>query len=157
MLEQKRLFKLAIVFGWINQNNDIINQILLTKEFCSLNQKFGCPYNNHILWLNQPKFRWFNQTFFWVYGPSIDYYYFVFAKIHKMTDRQTYWPEKYHFFHANNVKKGCESGFPYCFLTDFTKFFLQGSTLLDFGFLTEKASWIHRIFIIWCHDKKKSN
>ena len=28
-----------------------------------------------------------------------------------------------------SIKKGCESGFPYCFLT-------------------EKASWIHRIFII---------
>ena len=67
MLEQKRLFKLTIVFGWINQNNGIINQILSSKEFCSLNQKFGCPYNNHILWLNQPKFGWFNQTFFWVY------------------------------------------------------------------------------------------
>ena len=26
--------------------------------------------------------------------------------------------------------------------------------MLDFGFLTGKASWIHRIFIIWCHDKK---
>ena len=52
-------------------------------------------------------------------------------------------------------KKGCESGFPYSFLTHFTKFFLQGSTLLDFGFLTEKASWIYRIFIIWCRDKKK--
>ena len=51
MLEQKRLFKLTIVFGWINQNNGIINQILLTKEFYSLNQKFSCPYNNHILWL----------------------------------------------------------------------------------------------------------
>ena len=38
------------------------------------------------------------------------------------------------------LRKGCESGFPYCFLTDFTKFFLYGSTLLDFGFLTEKAS-----------------
>ena len=31
-----------------------INQILLTKKFCSLNQKFCHPYNNHILWLNQP-------------------------------------------------------------------------------------------------------
>ena len=63
------------------------------------------------------------------------------------------------FIHGENfwgkfsIKK-CESRFPYCFLTDFTKFFLQGSTLLDFGFLTEKASWIHQIFIIWCHDKK---
>ena len=28
-------------------------------------------------------------------------------------------------------------------------------TLLDFGFLTEKASWTQRIFIIFCHDKKK--
>ena len=33
----------------------IINRILLTKKFCSANQKFGCPCNNHILWLNQPK------------------------------------------------------------------------------------------------------
>ena len=54
-------------------------------------------------------------------------------------------------------KKGCESGFPYCFLTDFTKFFLWGSTMLDFGSLAEKASWIYRIFIIWCHDKKKKS
>ena len=52
------------------------------------------------------------------------------------------------------IKKACESGFPYCFLTDFTKLFLWGSTLLDFGFLTEGAPWIHRIFKIWCHDKK---
>ena len=32
----------------------IINQILLTKKFRSVNQKFVCPYSNHILWLNQP-------------------------------------------------------------------------------------------------------
>ena len=49
---------------------------------------------------------------------------------------------------SSKTRKGCESGFPFCFLTDFTKFFLEGSTLLDFGFLTEKASWIYRIFII---------
>ena len=35
---------------------------------------------------------------------------------------------KYHFkklipFHKKK-EKGCESGFPYCFLTDFTEFFL---------------------------------
>ena len=35
--------------------------------------------------------------------------------------------------------------FPYCILTDFTKFFFWQSTLLDFGFLTEKASSIQRI------------
>ena len=46
-------------------------------------------------------------------------------------------------------KKSWEVGFPYCFLTDFTKFFS-----LDFGFLTEKASWITQNFKIWCHDKK---
>ena len=27
--------------------------------------------------------------------------------------------------------------------------------LLDFGFLTEEASRMHKIFNIWCHDKKK--
>ena len=43
------------------------------------------------------------------------------------------------------MKKGCESRFPYCFLTDFTKFFFWGSALIDFGFFTEEASWIHRI------------
>ena len=48
-------------------------------------------------------------------------------------------------------KKGCESRFLHYFLTDFTKFFFWGSTLLDFGFLTKKASWIHRIFKIWYH------
>ena len=32
----------------------------------------------------------------------------------------------------------------------FHKVFLGGSMLLDFGFLTEKASWIHRILKIWC-------
>ena len=53
-------------------------------------------------------------------------------------------------------KKGWESRFPYCFLANFTKLFLWGSTLLDFGFLTEEASWIHRIFKIWCHDKKNN-
>ena len=52
-------------------------------------------------------------------------------------------------------KKGCESRFPYYFLTDFTMFFLWGSTLLDFEFLTEGASWIHRIFLICFHGKKK--
>ena len=51
--------------------------------------------------------------------------------------------------------KARESGFPYCFLTDFTKFFLWGIMLLDFGFLTEKASLMHRIFEIWCDDEKK--
>ena len=51
-------------------------------------------------------------------------------------------------------KKVCESGFPYCFLSDFTKFFLWGSMLLDFGSLTEEALWIYRIFKIWCYDKK---
>ena len=30
----------------------------------------------------------------------------------------------YFIFNHNNKKKECESGFPYCFLTDFTKFFL---------------------------------
>ena len=50
--------------------------------------------------------------------------------------------------------KACDLGFPYCFLTDFTKFFPWWSTLLDFGFLTEKASWIHRIFKIWSHDNE---
>ena len=53
-------------------------------------------------------------------------------------------------------KKECESGFPYCFLTDFTKFFLVESTLLDFGYLAEEVSWIHRIFKIWCHYKNIS-
>ena len=53
-------------------------------------------------------------------------------------------------------KKTCESVFPYCFLTDFTKFFLWGSMAVDFGFLSGEASWIYRIFKIWYHDKKKS-
>ena len=55
---------------------------------------------------------------------------------------------------AKGRKKACESRFPYCFLTDFTKFFPRGSLKLDFGFLTEEASWIHRIFKISCHDKR---
>ena len=42
-------------------------------------------------------------------------------------------------------KKACESGFPNCSLTHFTKVFLSGSMLFDFGFLTEEATWIHRI------------
>ena len=50
--------------------------------------------------------------------------------------------------------KACESGFPYCSITGFTKFFLWGSMLLDFGFLREKASWRHRIWKIWCHVKE---
>ena len=29
------------------------------------------------------------------------------------------------------IEKGSESGFPYCFLTDFKKFFSRGSMLLD--------------------------
>ena len=45
----------------------------------------------------------------------------------------------------NEEAKKCESGFPYCVLADFTKFFLWQSMLLDFGFLTKEASWIHRI------------
>ena len=48
----------------------------------------------------------------------------------------------------NYREKACESGFPYCFLTNFTKFFLLESISLDFGFLTEEASWIHRNFKI---------
>ena len=52
------------------------------------------------------------------------------------------------------IKKACESGFPYCFLTDVAKFFLWGSMLLDFSFLAEEVSWIYRIFKICCHDKK---
>ena len=52
------------------------------------------------------------------------------------------------------MEKGCELGFRYRFLTDFIKNFLLGSMLLDFGFLTEEASWIYRIFKIWCDDKK---
>ena len=50
-------------------------------------------------------------------------------------------------------QKACESGFPYCFLTDFTKFSFVS---LDFGFLAEKAAWIHRILKIWWHNKKNS-
>ena len=57
-------------------------------------------------------------------------------------------------FDVTIKKQGCGSGFPYCLLTDFTKFFLWRSTLLDYGFLTVEAPWIHRICIIWCHDKK---
>ena len=38
------------------------------------------------------------------------------------------------------MKKACEPGFPYCFLTDYTKFFLWASMLLDFGSLTQEAS-----------------
>ena len=34
----------------------------------------------------------------------------------------------------------------YCFLTDFTKCLLWRSVLLDFYFLTEEASWVHRTF-----------
>ena len=54
----------------------------------------------------------------------------------------------------NYKKKACELRFRYCFLIDFTKFFLWESMLLDFGFFTEKALWIHRNFKIWYHDKK---
>ena len=46
------------------------------------------------------------------------------------------------------IKKGCESRFPYCFLTDLTNLFFRGSSLLDFGSLTQEASWIHGIFKI---------
>ena len=49
-----------------------------------------------------------------------------------------------------------KSGFSYFFLTCFTEFFLWGCILLNFGFLTEEASWIHRILKSWCHDKKNS-
>ena len=31
---------------------------------------------------------------------------------------------------------------------------LRKYPLLDFGFLTKEASWIHRIFKIWCHGEK---
>ena len=40
----------------------------------------------------------------------------------------------------------------YCFHIEL---FLWRSMLLDFGIFTVKASWIHRIFKIWCHDKEK--
>ena len=36
------------IFGWINQNN-WYNKLNLTKKFCSVNRRFYCPYNNHIL------------------------------------------------------------------------------------------------------------
>ena len=55
---------------------------------------------------------------------------------------------------GNTNKKGCESRFPYCFLTDFTKLFFWGSTLLNFCFFTEESLWIHRIFKIRWHGKK---
>ena len=32
--------------------------------------------------------------------------------------------------------------------------FFEGVRCLVFGFLTEEASWTHRIFKIWYHDKK---
>ena len=35
-------------------------------------------------------------------------------------------------FDVTIKEKACESGLPYCFLTDFTKFFLWGSMLHDF-------------------------
>ena len=54
---------------------------------------------------------------------------------------------------TRRVKEKSKSRFPYCFLTDFTKFFLWGNMLSDFGFLTGEASWIHRILKIWCHNK----
>ena len=38
-------------------------------------------------------------------------------------------------------------------LSDFTKFFLRGSILLNFCFLTEEASWMHRVFKVWSRDK----
>ena len=74
--------------------------------------------------------------------------------------RNIEWTENFKIAHFRSQilvcqsEKSCESGFSYCFLTDFTKFFLLGSTLLDFGFLTEEVSWTHRIFKIWYHDKK---
>ena len=37
------------------------------------------------------------------------------------------------------LKKTCKSGFQHCFLTSFTKFFLRGSMLPVFGFLTEEV------------------
>ena len=49
------------------------------------------------------------------------------------------------FFKSGNTIKACKSGFSYCFLTDFTEFFFRVSMLLNFGFLTNEASWIHQI------------
>ena len=45
-------------------------------------------------------------------------------------------------------KKTCESGIPYCFLTDFTKFFLWEHMLLDFSFLTDLFITYFIIYII---------
>ena len=47
--EQKRFFKLTIYLVRSTKIISIINQILPTKKFCSVNQIFGCPYNNYIL------------------------------------------------------------------------------------------------------------
>ena len=60
-------------------------------------------------------------------------------------------------FLCDNFKTSTWIGIPYCFFIDFTNFFLCGSMLLDFGLLTETASWIHRIFKILFHDKNKKH
>ena len=52
--ELKRFFKLTTVFDWINQNNWYNQPNFINKK--KKNKKFGCLYNSHILWLNQPKF-----------------------------------------------------------------------------------------------------
>ena len=77
------------------------------------------------------------------------------ASIYNISYNVCVWKTDWFSYCLFNSEKGCESWFPYCFLTVLTKLFLWGRTLLDFGFLAEEASWIHRIFKIWCNSIKK--
>ena len=67
--------------------------------------------------------------------------YFYCKIIWKLLKKNSKQPKKIvQLFIRSVKKKACESGFPYCFLTDFTKFILRENMLLDFGFLTEESS-----------------
>ena len=58
-------------------------------------------------------------------------------------------------FKNGKIKKRMWIEIPILLLHRFHKvLFLRKYTLLDFGFLTKEASWIHQIFKIWCHGKK---
>ena len=56
---------------------------------------------------------------------------------------------------VDSYEKSMWIGIPILIFTDFTQFFHWESMLLDFDFLTEEASSIHRNFLIWYHDKKE--
>ena len=49
----------------------------------------------------------------------------IYVKTRKgVHGNKTYYFFYYYYYYYYETEKGCDSGFPYCFLTDYTKFFL---------------------------------